>query len=322
MTTPRRNRVDLHCHTARSDGVLPPADLLDAMRRWGIALASITDHDTLAGYRELRAAGEGAERPRLLAGVEINSIARDVPGLWEGELHILGYGMDPDDASFEAALASQRRLRALRTELIVARLRELGMPVDEHLPGVMGQEVSAPGRPHIARALVAAGHAESVDDAMRRILARGAPGYVPRQGLGPREAIAAIRAAGGIAALAHFPEAPERLEVIERLRDWGLGGLEAYYVTFDGATRAAVARVAAEHGLLATGGSDYHGDTWTYAQAQGACHVPDEAGDALLAALGMPPLRGQAPPGSPQQPGAPAPTSAPEPPGGAVPPAR
>ena len=92
--------------------------------------------------------------------------------------------------------------------------------------------------------------------------------------------------------------------MIERLRDWGLGGLEAYYVTFDGATRAAVARVAAEHGLLATGGSDYHGDTWTYAQAQGTCHVPDEAGDALLAALGMPPLRGQAPPRSPRQPGA------------------
>ena len=289
MTTPRRNRVDLHCHTARSDGVLPPAELLDAMRRWGIALASITDHDTLDGYRELRAAGEGTEHPRLLAGVEINSIAHDVPGLREGELHILGYGMDPDDVSFEAVLASQRRLRALRAELIVERLRQLGMPVDEHLPEAMGPGVSAPGRPHIARALVAAGHAESVDDAMQRILARDAPGYVPRQGLGPREAIAAIRAAGGIAALAHFREAPERLDVIERLRDWGLGGLEAYYVAFDEATRAAVASVAAEHGLLATGGSDYHGDTWTYAQAQGMCRVPDSAGDALLAALGVPP---------------------------------
>ena len=295
MTTPRRNHVDLHCHTARSDGVLTPAELLDAMRRWGVALASITDHDTLDGYRELRAAGQGAWHPRLLPGVEINSIADDVPDLWEGELHILGYGMDPGDASFEATLATQRRLRALRTELIVERLRQLGMPVEEHLPETMGPGVSAPGRPHVARALVAAGHAESVDDAMRRILARGAPGYVPRQGLGPREAIDAIRAAGGIASLAHFREAPERLDVIERLRDWGLGGLEAYYVTFDDATRAAVARVAAEHGLLATGGSDYHGDTWTYAQAQGTCHVPDQAGDALLAALGLPP-GGEAPP--------------------------
>jgi predicted metal-dependent phosphoesterase TrpH len=156
----------------------------------------------------------------------------------------------------------------------------------------MGPGVSSPGRPHIARALVAAGHAESVDDAMRRILARGAPGYVPRQGLGPREAIDAIRVAGGIASLAHFREAAERLEVVRLLQDWGLGGLEAYYVSFDDAARAAVAAVAARNGLLATGGSDFHGDTWTYAEAQAACHVPDTAGEALLAALGQPPLRG------------------------------
>ncbi len=290
MTTPARNRVDLHCHTARSDGVLAPRDLLAAMRQWGIALAAITDHDTLAGYRELRDAGEEAPYPRLLPGVEINSIAHDLPDLWEGELHILGYGMGPDDAAFEAALATQRRRRAERAALIVERLRGLGMPVEEELAATMGPDVSSPGRPHIARALVAAGYAESVEDAMTRILARGAPGYVPRQGLGPREAIDAIRSAGGIASLAHFREAPERLEVIERLRDWGLGGLEAYYVTFDEPTRARIAALATRYGLLATGGSDYHGDTGSYAEAQVLCHVPDAVADALLAALGQPPL--------------------------------
>jgi 3',5'-nucleoside bisphosphate phosphatase len=292
VTLPRRNRIDLHCHTARSDGVLQPADLLAAMRDWGIALAAITDHDTLDGFREVRRQVAPGAFPRLLPGVEINSIARDIPALWEGELHILGYGMDPDDAAFEAALATQRRLREDRAGLIVERLRGLGMPVDEELPAAMGPGVSSPGRPHIARALVAAGHAESVDDAMRRILARGAPGYVPRQGLGPREAIDAIRAAGGIASLAHFREAAERPEVVTLLRGWGLGGLEAYYVSFDDAERAAVAAVAAANGLLATGGSDFHGDTWTYAEAQAACHVPDAAGEALLAALGQPALRG------------------------------
>jgi len=285
VTLPPRNRIDLHCHTARSDGVLQPSDLLAAMREWGIMLACITDHDTLDGYRELIAAGEGDRHPRLLPGVEINSVASDVPGLWEGELHILGYGMDAGDAAFEAALAEQRRLRAQRTDMIVDRLRSLGMPVDEQLPGAIGPGVTSPGRPHLARALVAAGHAESVDDAMRRILARGAPGYVPRQGLGPREAIDAIRAAGGLASLAHFREAPGRPDVIDRLCDWGLGALEVYYISFDEATRAAVARVAADHGLVATGGSDYHGDSWTYEQAQAACHVSDDVGDAVLAAL-------------------------------------
>ncbi|HXQ96390.1 MAG TPA: hypothetical protein VN800_05650, partial [Candidatus Acidoferrales bacterium] len=94
-----------------------------------------------------------------------------------------------------------------------------------------------------------------------------------------------IRAAGGLASLAHFREAPGRPDVIDRLCDWGLGALEVYYISFDEATRAAVARVAADHGLVATGGSDYHGDSWTYEQAQAACHVSDDVGDAVLAAL-------------------------------------
>ena len=290
MTTPRRNSVDLHCHTARSDGLLNPPDLLEAMRRWGIRLAAITDHDTVDAYRELRAAGLGDVSPRLVPGVEINSIAHDVPDLWEGELHILGYGMDPDDAAFEAALATQRARRAERAARIVERLREIGMPVDEELTATLGPGVSSPGRPHIARALVAAGHAEDIDDAMTRILARGAPGYVARQGLVPREAIDAIRRAGGIASLAHFREAPDRPDVVERLVGWGLGGLEVHYVTFDPVTRKRMAALAAERGLLATGGSDYHGDTWTYDQAQHACDVPEAAGDALLAALGREPL--------------------------------
>ncbi len=303
VTTPRRNRVDLHCHTARSDGVLEPSALLAAMREWGIAVAAITDHDTLHGYRELAATGgvsvawrgratrqARSPWPVLIPGVEINSIARDVPGLREDELHILGYGMDPADAAFEAALESQRRRRGARAEQIVERLRDLGMGIDEQLPGAMGPAVSSPGRPHIARALVAAGYAESVDDAMTRLLAHDAPGYVPRMGLDPREAIDAIRAAGGIASLAHFPEALERPEVVERLRDWGLAGLEAWYVSFDDDLRRRLAQFASDHGLLAAGGSDFHGDTWTYAQAQAVCHVPDAAADALLVALGSEPV--------------------------------
>ncbi len=304
MTTPRRSRVDLHCHTARSDGVLEPSALLAAMREWGIAVAAITDHDTLDGYRELAATGgvstawrgvpthwaDAAPWPVLIPGVEINSVARDVPGLREGELHILGYGMDPADAAFEAALESQRRRRAARAEQIVERLRDLGMGIDEQLPEAMGPGVRSPGRPHIARALVSAGHAKSVDEAMTRLLGPGAPAYVPREGLDPHQAIDAIRAAGGIPSLAHFPEALERPEIVERLRAWGLGGLEAWYVSFDEALRARMARFAHDCGLLATGGSDFHGDTWTYEQSQAVCHVPDVAGDALLVALGSRPV--------------------------------
>ena len=302
MTTPRRNHVDLHCHTARSDGVLEPLTLVDEARRWGMRLVAITDHDTLAGYRELRDVDlaawplptslAGAPGPLLLPGVEINAIASGIPDLWEGELHILGYGVDPDDASFEAALARQRDGRRARAEEIRATLRRLGMPVEEHLAAALPPGVASPGRPHFARALVLAGHAASVDDAMRRILGRGAPGYVPRIGIGPREAIEAIRAAGGLPSLAHFPTAPERGEVLDELQGWGLLGLEVHYAAFGDETVDRMARVARARGLVPTGGSDFHGDTAPYAEAQRTTHVPEQVGEGLLSALAALAARG------------------------------
>jgi hypothetical protein len=290
MTTPRPNRVDLHCHTSRSDGVLPPLALHEQLRAAGMRLVAISDHDTLDGYRELRAAGLGerasAAGPQLLPAVEINSIAAEIPDLWEAELHILGFGVDPDDAPFEALLAAQREARRTRILEMVERLRSLGMPVDEQLPLTLPPDVSSAGRPHLARALVRAGYAASVDEAMNGVLARGAPGYVPRRGIGPRVAIEAIRAAQGLAALAHFPAAPERSDVIDRLRDWGLGALEVHYAAFDPETVERMAAFAELRGLLPTGGSDYHGDTMSYAQAQAVTYVPDAVGQRLLDALG------------------------------------
>jgi predicted metal-dependent phosphoesterase TrpH len=289
MTTPRPNRVDLHCHTSRSDGVLPPLALYEQLRAAGMRLVAISDHDTLDGYRELRAAGLGetvsGAGPQLVAAVEINSIADEFPDLWEAELHILGFGVDPDDPAFETLLAAQRQARRVRILEMIERLRSLGMPIDEQLPVTLPADVSSAGRPHLARALVMAGHAASVDEAMNGVLARGAPGFVPRRGIGPRVAIEAIRAAGGIASLAHFPGAPERLDVIDRLQDWGLAALEVHYAAFDPETVERMAAFAEVRGLLATGGSDYHGDTMSYAQAQAFTYVPDAVGDRLLEAL-------------------------------------
>ena len=132
------------------------------------------------------------------------------------------------------------------------------------------------GRPTVARALIEAGYADSVEDAFSRLLGWGKPGYVPRSGLGPVEAIEAIRAADGLAVLAHFGEAPSRVEVVRELVEAGLGGLEVYYRSFDAATVFAVGEVAAALGLVATGGSDYHGDTSTYAEAHAGLWVPPE----------------------------------------------
>jgi predicted metal-dependent phosphoesterase TrpH len=266
--------VDLHTHTTRSDGILEPTALVRDVAAAGVRHLAITDHDSLSAYRELISSAPtipaGLE---LIAGVEINAIARGIP-LLDGELHILGYGMDANDEAFESVLARQRAARRLRFERTVARLAEIGLPIGSQVAGIDLARDDALGRPTVARALMAAGFAESVEDAFRRLIGWGAPAYVPREGLGPREAIAAISAAGGLAVLAHFSEAPTQVPLLTELRDDGLGGLEVYYRTFDPATVLTVAAVAKELRLVATGGSDYHGDLMTYAEAHAALHVP------------------------------------------------
>jgi predicted metal-dependent phosphoesterase TrpH len=125
-----------------------------------------------------------------------------------------------------------------------------------------------------------------VDDAMKRLLGHGKPAYVPREGVGPVEAISAIRAAGGLPSLAHFADAIERTDLIKELAQYGLGGLEVYYRHFDGDTISDLGQVARKLRLFATGGSDYHGDGETYAQAHAGLYVPDEIGPSLYALLG------------------------------------
>ena len=290
VVPPAPSTIDLHTHTLRSDGVLEPKDLVRQVADAGVRLLAITDHDTLAGYRELRATSLPLE---LLPGIEINAVVDPRHDVWEGELHVLGFGMNPDDAAFEATLVAQRGERRRRFARIVARLRELGMPVDAELGTLVDAELGnvagamddALGRPTIARALIRTGHAISVEDAFRRWLARGMPAYMPRNGLGPAAAIAAIRAAGGLPVLAHFREAPAHPDVIRELVDLGLRGLEVYYRSFDRPTVAALERIATDLRLVRTGGSDYHGDLGPYAETHAALWVPAGVGPELRAAI-------------------------------------
>jgi predicted metal-dependent phosphoesterase TrpH len=276
--------VDLHTHTSRSDGILEPAALVRNVAAAGVRHLSITDHDTLGGFRELRASPDIPNGLELIAGVEINAIARGIP-LQDGELHILGFGMDPADEAFEAALAAQRASRRRRFERTIARLAEIGMPIDSFVADIDLARDDALGRPTVARALIAAGYAESVEDAFRRLIGWGGPAYVPREGLGPVAAIEAIAAAGGVPVLAHFSEAPGQLGLLRELRDAGLRGLEVYYRTFSPDTVGLVADVATRLGFVATGGSDYHGDLMTYAEAHATLNVPPSVADRLHEAM-------------------------------------
>lgn len=287
------NRVDLHCHSDRSDGVLPPLELYQHMADFGIEVACLSDHDTLAGYRVLREAALAgslpAGGPRMIPGVEINSVADRAlielgVELEEGELHILGYGIDADDPAFETALEGQRNARMARLLLIIEALRNLGVPIDDQISPALASE-EAVGRPHIARAMVAAGHVASVQEAFDRWIDRSGPAYVPRQGMKSRDAIDAILACGGVAVLAHYPAAPEQPNLVKLVMDWGVRGLEVYYRRFLPETVVQMISLADSLGLIATGGSDYHGDGISYAEAMAATYVPHAAADALLETL-------------------------------------
>ena len=290
VVPPHPSRVDLHTHSRRSDGVLEPPDLVTAAAAAGVQVLALSDHDTLAGVRELTGPGRPPLPLELLPAVEINSVATGIARLWEGELHILGLGVDVHNDAFEATLERQRGFRVTRFNRIVDRLRQMGHPVDDQVNEFLaasGAEVGASlGRPQIARCLVAAQYASTVDDAMQRLLGRGRPAYVPREGLGPAEAISAIRAAGGLPSLAHFADASERRELVEELAAAGLGGLEVHYRHFDAHTVADLGEVARQLRLAQTGGSDYHGDAETYAEAHARLYVPDEDATNLFALLG------------------------------------
>jgi 3',5'-nucleoside bisphosphate phosphatase len=276
--------VDLHTHTLRSDGVLTPVELVRAASDAGIRTLAITDHDTLAGIRDL-VLGRAMPAPiELITGVEINALSRGIP-LQDGELHILGFGMDLADEPFEAALATQRAARRIRFERTVARLRELGLPIDAQVAGMAPDSDDALGRPTIARALISGGFATSVEDAFRRLIGWGGPAFIQREGMGPRQAIEAIRAARGLPVLAHFSEAPSQMPLLRELAGLGLAGIEVYYRTFPPETVTMVGAVASTLGLIATGGSDYHGDLMTYAEAHASLHIPSTVAEGIREAL-------------------------------------
>jgi hypothetical protein len=289
LDPPAPSHADFHAHTARSDGLLAPADLVAQAAAAGVRALAIADHDTLAAHREL--AASAAPLPpgfRLIPAVEIAAAADAVPGLPDDELHLVGLGVDPASDRLEDLLAGLREARRRRFELMQARLRAIGKPVDAQLEAIEAggrPDEEAFGRPTLARALVAAGHATTVNDAFARLIGRGGPGYVRRSVPAPREVLAAIVAADGIAVLAHCDVAPGAPALIEELVELGLRGIEVHHRSFGAALVATMDQVARRHRLLPSGGTDFHGDECTYAEAIAETWVPDEVAAGVLSAL-------------------------------------
>jgi predicted metal-dependent phosphoesterase TrpH len=244
--------VDLHTHTTASDGMLAPRELVRAAVRRGVRVLAITDHDSTDGLPE--AVEEAARHPPLtmVPGLEINC---DVPG---AEIHVLGYYMDHEAGWFQDFLRAQRAERVARVHRIAARLAELGMPIDPAEVFAIVKEGSA-GRPHVAQVMVRRGYVGSVREAFDRWLHASGPANVPRERLTPVDAVAVIRRAGGVPVFAH-PGLADRDELVPELVAAGLMGIETYYAEHSAAQTAHYRDLCRRHGLIATGGSDYHGE--------------------------------------------------------------
>ncbi len=262
-------RLELHAHTRYSDGTLTPAELVDAARKLGIEALAITDHDTVEALAEARAAAEGAIE--IVPGIEISSAAEG----WD--LHVLGYFLDDRSPVLLERLEQFRAERHGRAHAILQKLRELGAEVDEAEvfesagPGVVG-------RPHVAHALLREGHVHTIDEAFKRYLGPRGSAFVPRPAFRPEEAIALIRAAGGVAVLAHPGSSLPQL-IVERLAEAGLTGLEIWHPVHGRASIEHWRRIARQLKLVETGGSDFHGPS--RGAGLGEMGVPWEALDRL-----------------------------------------
>ncbi|MNC31681.1 hypothetical protein D3C75_800090 [compost metagenome] len=256
MTEIVEGYADLHTHTRASDGTGTPSDNVRRAAAAGLGAVAITDHDTVAGLEEAFEAGRAAGIT-VVPGVEISSS--------EGgrDIHVLGYYMDITDPLFLSRLEELRNVREGRNDRMLERLRELGYAItlEEVLErrGPVEQKDTTVGRPHIAQVLVDKGYAESQQDAFNRLIGKGGLAFVSPKRISPETAIAWIHEAGGAAVLAH-PGLYDDDVLVERLAGTGLDGIEADHSDHSPQEVEKYREIARRYGLVATAGSDYHGE--------------------------------------------------------------
>ena len=247
-------KADLHMHSTASDGVYTPEALMNLAADLGCTHVALTDHDSTAG---IPLALEAAKRRgmQLIPGVELSCGAQK-------EIHVLGYGFDPENAALRAFCEARVAQRVARMEAMVQRLCELGKPIEMKRVRELARGVIA--RPHMARAMVEAGYVTSVADAFDRYLKPGRPAYVPKEDVKVAEAVRLIAQAGGIAVLAHPMELKMGETQLESLigewRAQGLSGVEVYHPSAQNNHAAFLHNLARREGMLVTGGSDFHGE--------------------------------------------------------------
>jgi predicted metal-dependent phosphoesterase TrpH len=239
--------VDFHSHTSESDGTLKPQELADFMAERKVEVFSISDHDTMSAYGKFSPSPDS----RVITGVEINTTYRG------NEVHLLGYGMPADAPELLTMIEHNRDARRVRAQRMVDQLQRAGYGITLNEVLREAPDAKAIGRPHVAKALIAKGMVPDIDWAFRNLLRSGMPGYVPSLHITPHEAIERIRAAGGVAVLAHPGRLKDRI-LIDELAPVGLQGLEVFYPRHDAEDVRMFRDVAQRYGLAMTAGADFH----------------------------------------------------------------
>jgi len=275
--------IDLHTHSTASDGTDTPEQLVGAAHRAGVDVLAITDHDTTGGWDAAAAALPSGMR--LVRGAEFSCVSPTGREERPVSVHLLGYLFDPAHPAIVAEQSRLRDERVVRLARITEKMTADGYPVDVESVFEFVPEGTSVGRPHLARALVAAGVVESVNDAFATLLHNGSPYYVPKADTPVERAIAMVRAAGGVAVFAHaFARRRGRVvepSVIADLAAVGLGGVEVDHPDHTPEDRELLRELAAAHDLVTTGSSDYHGTNKITPVA--VEHTDPDALDALVA---------------------------------------
>jgi 3',5'-nucleoside bisphosphate phosphatase len=236
-----------------------------------LRVLSVTDHDSTAAYPEIQTLAKETPPLEIIPGIEMSA---------EGELycHLLGYWVRMEAAAFQEKLTQLRHKRRDRAAQMTQKINAMGMAVDFERVLVLAQGGSV-GRPHIADAMVEKAHVRTRQEAFDRFLKRDGPAYVPGVGMSAAEAIAFIRSAGGVPVLAH-PSYYMSPELLKRLVDLGLMGLEVYYPDHSRSLTRRYLELAESHGLVVTGGSDFHGPK-TQRPSLGCVEVPASVVESL-----------------------------------------
>lgn len=248
---------DLHTHTVLSDGTTTPEDNVRQALDLGLEGLGVTDHDTTAPHDRARAAAEGTGL-EIIPGVEFSA---ELDG---ASVHVLGYWIDGDDPALSAEMDRLRNERSRRGEQIVEKFRSLGVEITfERVQEIAG---AAPiGRPHIAKAVVEVGAAADIQEVFDEWLADGGPAYVPKYAVHPIRAVELLRAAGGVAVLAHpglygRDDGGVGDDLVAAMTDAGLAGIEADHPDHDSRMRRRYRDLAAALDLVTVAGSDFHGE--------------------------------------------------------------